>query len=178
MLTTIIYRSHICEDVPVKALEAMVAAANRKNRQSNVTGILLFNGTHFFQLLEGPVEHVSAIYEQICNDPRHHNVVELMRDHGPVRRFGNVGMELFDLRHFDRDEVLQQILNKGTTRYQLAYNDRPLQFFRTFVEATEKRTILNCRLRIHGISFAKRRVCPHSLRWSRKGRIAASRSSR
>ncbi|MDU7098991.1 MAG: BLUF domain-containing protein, partial [Enterobacter sp.] len=51
MLTTIIYRSHICEDVPVKALEAMVAAANRKNRQSNVTGILLFNGTHFFQLL-------------------------------------------------------------------------------------------------------------------------------
>lgn len=53
MLTTIIYRSHICEDVPVKALEAMVAAANSKNRQSNVTGILLFNGTHFFQLLEG-----------------------------------------------------------------------------------------------------------------------------
>ena len=34
--------------------------------------------------------------------------------------------------------MLQQILNKGTTRYQLAYNDRPLQFFRTFVEATEK----------------------------------------
>ena len=31
MLTTIIYRSHICEDVPVKALEAMVAAANRKS---------------------------------------------------------------------------------------------------------------------------------------------------
>lgn len=53
MLTTIIYRSHICEDVPVKALEAMVAAANSKNRQSNVTGILLFNGTHFFSCLKG-----------------------------------------------------------------------------------------------------------------------------
>lgn len=53
MLTTIIYRSHICEDVPVKALEAMVAAANRKNRQSNVTGILLFNGTHFFNCWKG-----------------------------------------------------------------------------------------------------------------------------
>ena len=34
--------------------------------------------------------------------------------------------------------MLQQVLNKGTTRYQLTYNDRPLQFFRTFVEATEK----------------------------------------
>lgn len=138
MLTTIIYRSHICEDVPVKALEEMVAAANRKNRHSDVTGILLFNGTHFFQLLEGPVDNVTAIYQHICRDPRHHNVVELMCDHGPFRRFGNVGMELFDLRQFDTDEVLQQVLDKGTTKYRLTYSDRALQFFRTFVEATEK----------------------------------------
>lgn len=138
MLTTIIYRSHICEDVPVKALEEMVAAANRKNRHSDVTGILLFNGTHFFQLLEGPVDNVTAIYQHICRDQRHHNVVELMCDHGPFRRFGNVGMELFDLRQFDTDEVLQQVLDKGTTKYRLTYNDRALQFFRTFVEATEK----------------------------------------
>lgn len=138
MLTTIIYRSHICEDVPVKALEEMVAAANRKNRDANVTGILLFNGTHFFQLLEGPLENVTAIYQHICRDPRHHNVVELMCDHGPSRRFGNVGMELFDLRQHDTDDVLQQVLDKGTTKYQLTYNDRALQFFRTFVEATEK----------------------------------------
>lgn len=47
-------------------------------------------------------------------------------------------MELFDLRQYDTDEVLQQVLDKGTTRYQLTYNDRALQFFRTFVEATEK----------------------------------------
>jgi EAL domain-containing protein (putative c-di-GMP-specific phosphodiesterase class I) len=99
---------------------------------------LLFNGTHFFQLLEGPAENVSSIYEQICQDTRHHNVVELMRDHGPSRRFGKVGMELFDLRQFDREEVLQQVLDKGTSRYQLTYSDRALQFFRTFVEATEK----------------------------------------
>ncbi len=61
-----------------------------------------------------------------------------MRDHGPSRRFGKVGMELFDLRQFDREEVLQQVLDKGTSRYQLTYSDRALQFFRTFVEATEK----------------------------------------
>ena len=87
MLTTIIYRSHICEDVPVKALEAMVAAANRKNRQSNVTGILLFNGTHFFQLLEGPVQHVSAIYEQICNDPKAVSSVARESSRAQVREY-------------------------------------------------------------------------------------------
>lgn len=138
MLTTIIYRSHICEDVPVNTLEEMVATANSKNRHANVTGILLFNGTHFFQLLEGPAEDVTAIYQHICRDPRHHNVVELLSDHGPNRRFGNVGMELFDLRKYDRDEVLQKVLDKGTTKYQMTYNDRALQFFRTFVDATEK----------------------------------------
>ena len=137
MLTTIIYRSHICDDVPVKALETMVAAADSKTDNPTSRGSCCLTA-RTFQLLEGPVENVTAIYEQICRDPRHHNVVELMRDHGPSRRFGNVGMELFDLRHFDREDVLQQVLNKGTTRYQLTYNDRPLQFFRTFVEATEK----------------------------------------
>lgn len=138
MLTTIIYRSHLCHDVPVKALEGMVAAANIKNAEANVTGILLFNGTHFFQLLEGPDEHVRRIYQDIEQDPRHYNLVELLCDHGPTRRFGKVGMELFDLREHAREEVLQTVLDKGTSPYQLTYNDRALQFFRTFVESTEK----------------------------------------
>ncbi len=138
MLTTIIYRSHFCDNVPYKALEEMVSAANDKNSQEGVTGILLFNGTHFFQLLEGPEESVSAIYRHICEDDRHYNVVELLRDYSPSRRFGKSGMEIFDLREHDRDEVLQVVLDKGTSKYQLIYDDRALQFFRTFVEAREK----------------------------------------
>ena len=138
MLTTIIYRSHICDNVSAQVLEEMVAAANEKNGQANVTGILLFNGTHFFQLLEGPEESVQAIYRHICRDDRHYNVVELLCDYAPSRRFGKSGMELFDLREHNRDEVLQNVLDKGTTKYQLNYGDRALQFFQTFVEATEK----------------------------------------
>jgi hypothetical protein len=42
----ILYRSHICDDVSFKSLESMVAAANERNGQADVTGILLFNG-HF-----------------------------------------------------------------------------------------------------------------------------------
>ena len=138
MLTTIIYRSNLREDAPLKALEDMVTAANIKNRRSDVTGILLFNGHHFFQLLEGPEEQVKEIYRCICNDPRHHNIVELMCDYAPARRFGKVGMELFDLQKHERNDVLQAVLNKGTSKFQLTYDDRALQFFRTFVLATEK----------------------------------------
>jgi len=138
MLTTIIYRSHLCDDVSYTMLEDMVAAANVKNGQANVTGILLFNGTHFFQLLEGPEESVIPIYDAICADTRHYNVVELLRDYAPSRRFGKAGMELFDLRDHQRDEVLQTVLDKGTSKYQLTYDDRALQFFQTFVEEGEK----------------------------------------
>lgn len=74
MLTTLIYRSHIRDDEPVKKIEEMVSIANRRNMQSDVTGILLFNGSHFFQLLEGPEEQVKMIYRAICQDPRHYNI--------------------------------------------------------------------------------------------------------
>lgn len=138
MLTTILYRSHLAEHVQVKTLPALVSKASAFNAHHQVTGILLFNGTHFFQLLEGPREGVLAVYQRICADSKHHNLVELMRDYAPLRRFGNAGMELFDLRDYDKSAVLQAVLDKGTTRYQLTYNDRALQFLRTFVESREK----------------------------------------
>ncbi|CUU26173.1 Blue light-and temperature-regulated antirepressor YcgF (plasmid) [Duffyella gerundensis] len=138
MLSTIIYRSHLADDVPIKSLEYLAEKANKLNSLFNVTGILLFNGTHFFQVLEGPEEAVLDIYGRILSDTRHHNVVELMRDHGPARRFGNAGMELFDLRQYDKESVLQAVLDKGTSKYRLTYDDRALQFLRTFVEAREK----------------------------------------
>ncbi|BDO03939.1 hypothetical protein KAM622c_35260 [Klebsiella quasipneumoniae subsp. quasipneumoniae] len=37
-------------------------------------------------------------------------------------------MELFDLREHDREEVLQTVMDRGTTKYQLTYDDRALQF--------------------------------------------------
>ncbi|WP_147194097.1 diguanylate phosphodiesterase [Pantoea sp. MBD-2R] len=138
MLSTIIYRSHLADDVPIKTLEGLALKANKINASFDVTGILLFNGTHFFQVLEGPEEAVRKIYDRICTDDRHHNIVELMRDYAPSRRFGNIGMELFDLREHDKSSVLQAVLDKGTSKYQLTYDDRPLQFLRSFVVATEK----------------------------------------
>ncbi len=138
MLTTIIYRSHISDDFPIRTLPAMVDNASKINAAHDVTGILLFNGTHFFQLLEGPEAGIQTVYQRICADRRHHNVVELMRDYAPYRRFGNAGMALFDLREHDRSSLLQAVLDKGTSKYRLTYDDRALQFLRTFVESREK----------------------------------------
>ena len=142
MLLTLVYRSHISEHVQSGSLVEMVSQAKVNNELLGITGILLFDGMHFFQLLEGAEEAVDALYSEICKDQRHHNVVVLMRDYAQSRRFGNVGMELFDLRHHHEDEVLQAVLDKGTSKYQLTYEDRALQFLCTFVQAREKENYL------------------------------------
>lgn len=143
MLSTLIYRSRFNETVPFPSLYDMVERANAHNTNTGVTGILLYDGSHFFQLLEGPHERVVAVFDAICQDPRHDNVIELMRDHAPARRFGNVGMELFDLREHDEETVLQAVLARGTSKFRLTYSDRALQFLCTFVEGRERANYLD-----------------------------------
>ena len=53
-----------------------------------ITGILLFNGQQFFQVLEGNEEILESLFSKIQFDPRHRDVVELMRDYSAYRRFG------------------------------------------------------------------------------------------
>ena len=138
MLITVIYRSHLRSDVSYDSIDKMVRIANERNLALEVTGVLLFNGRHFLQLLEGPEEQVRELYHKICGDHRHFNIVELMWDYAPFRRFGNAGMELIDTRLHAHEECLKAVLDRGTTRHQLLYNDRSLRFFRTFIESTEK----------------------------------------
>ena len=49
------------------------------NRERQVTGLLLYNGRNFLQLLEGDVEDLSWVMRRIEADPRH-NGVSIMED--------------------------------------------------------------------------------------------------
>ncbi|MBZ7309075.1 diguanylate phosphodiesterase [Klebsiella oxytoca] len=138
MLTTLIYRSHVRSGTSYHSIIEMVKSANERNIQIGVTGILLFNGIHFFQLLEGQEESVKKIFSSIICDGRHFNVVKLLYDFSPSRRFGNAGMELIDIRCHSKEKSLTTVLERGTTQHKLLYNDRALRFFRTFIESTEK----------------------------------------
>lgn len=64
MLTTLIYRSHLRADTPIQSIVDMVSEANSRNERAGVTGVLLFNGVHFFQLLEGDETAVRQIYKK------------------------------------------------------------------------------------------------------------------
>ena len=95
MLTTLIYRSQLNSSCEPFSLTSLVEEAKLRNAGLNITGMLLFNGVDFLQLLEGTEESVVKLFHKIRGDKRHQCVVELLRDDGPRRRFDNVGMVLF-----------------------------------------------------------------------------------
>ncbi|WP_455810689.1 diguanylate phosphodiesterase [Pseudomonas graminis] len=138
MLTTLIYRSRLCKSVSPHFLERLAGKAQRFNETVNVTGILLFDGDYFFQILEGPSESIDQVFRRVSADPRHTQIVQLMRDYAPDRRFGKLGMAVIDMRNATAEAIIEQVLSQGTARYPLTYGDRVFKFIRTFVNGPRK----------------------------------------
>nr|WP_086940985.1 BLUF domain-containing protein [Thaumasiovibrio occultus] len=62
------------------------------NHSQAITGLLLFTGSYYFQVLEGDEGTIAPLYTKICDDARHHNVQIV--DRGPIneRAFANWAM--------------------------------------------------------------------------------------
>ncbi|MFZ9394669.1 MAG: BLUF domain-containing protein [Erythrobacter sp.] len=55
-------------------IRSILESCQRNNREREVTGLLLYNGRNFLQLLEGDVEDLSWVMRRIEGDPRHNGV--------------------------------------------------------------------------------------------------------
>ena len=55
-------------------VDAILEASARNNPAPGITGLLLYNGRNFLQLLEGEVEDIEALMERISADSRHTGV--------------------------------------------------------------------------------------------------------
>jgi EAL domain-containing protein (putative c-di-GMP-specific phosphodiesterase class I) len=138
MLTTLIYRSRLCRSVSVHFLAQLAGKAQRFNEKVSVTGILLFDGDYFLQILEGSSDAIDTVFNRVRRDPRHTQIVQLMRDYAPERRFGRLGMEVIDMRNGSPAVILEKVLNRGTAKYPLTYGDRVFKFIKTFVTGPRK----------------------------------------
>ena len=65
----------------------ILKASRENNSSKDVTGLLLYKGGNFMQVLEGPDEAVEALYEKIKADPRHKDVSVLSREQISARQF-------------------------------------------------------------------------------------------
>jgi hypothetical protein len=71
-------------------------SALRNNARLGVTGALFFDGSQFYQVLEGEDTVIACLYDTIRADPRHTDVQLVYYRTLPDRRFGDWSMKFID----------------------------------------------------------------------------------
>ena len=119
MLIEFIYTSTASEPFSWTELEVLRHECEQRNHIEKITGMLLYDGKHFMQVLEGQEKKVLSLFELIKSDPRHNNIEALI--HNPIdkRNFGDWAMGLITC---DEKTQLQTVTElRGKTRKPLSY---------------------------------------------------------
>jgi hypothetical protein len=111
----LIYISQTKADWDQKQLIQLLQSSWNKNKENNVSGMLVYLGDKFIQLLEGAEEKVVETYERIVQDDRHSNIRKLLEGYSDKRIFKDwsMGFKMIDEIEF----------------HQMAGFRDPLQFF-------------------------------------------------
>ena len=83
--------------LPHGDLEQIMTSATRNNAAAGITGLLLFNGRNFLQLLEGERDSVERLLDRVEADPRHSGVVVVTDLQVAERSFPDWSMRLLRL---------------------------------------------------------------------------------
>ncbi|EJF07325.1 mannose-1-phosphate guanylyltransferase [Thiovulum sp. ES] len=97
-----IYASREVEHFSQEKILEMLKKAKEKNRDLNITGMLLYENGSFFQVLEGSEKDVSELFEKIKYDERHTNIVEIISESIYQRDFENWSM---GYAHLEKEDI-------------------------------------------------------------------------
>jgi hypothetical protein len=75
----------------------LLKRSREKNKRLGITGILLYRGGNFMQVLEGEEQSVRYLYEIIYEDPRHKDIFILFEEFIREREFPNWSMAFRDV---------------------------------------------------------------------------------
>ena len=93
-LKSLTYTSLARLDLEASDLEAIHRTAREVNALEGITGLLIFNGTHFLQIIEGAPNAIDDLVERLRRD-RRHSGLEIRDQRGVQQRsFPDWSMEL------------------------------------------------------------------------------------
>ena len=111
-LKSLTYTSIAKLDLTDGDLAAILAIARDLNAIDGITGLLIFNGTHFLQLIEGTEQAIDELVEKLRRDPRHSGLE--IRDQRRIdeRSFVDWSMELIrvESRYFEARQTIAERL--------------------------------------------------------------------
>ncbi|WP_375424882.1 BLUF domain-containing protein [uncultured Friedmanniella sp.] len=91
------YVSSASQLLTTEQLEELLVTSRRNNEARGLTGALLYQDGNFIQVLEGEQSVVEDLYNRIAIDPRHRQVIVLVRGTTAERQFGEWSMAYSDL---------------------------------------------------------------------------------
>jgi hypothetical protein len=116
-LKSLTYTSLAKLDLDSSDLEAIHRTARETNALEGITGLLIFNGTHFLQIIEGAPNAIDDLVERLRRDQRH-SAFEI-RDQREIaqRNFPDWSMELVRVSasYFDAKETVSDRLPQGVS---------------------------------------------------------------
>lgn len=113
----LIYASSAEHLMSEEELLEILRKSHEKNKRLGITGMLLYKGGNFLQVLEGEAEHVDSLYETIKNDPRHYQIMTIARRPLQERQFPDWQMAFVNLNSVNPDDVpgYSEFLNESFT---------------------------------------------------------------
>lgn len=93
-LKSLTYTSLAGLDLQASDLEDIHRTAREENALEGITGLLIFNGTHFLQIIEGSPNAIDDLVARLRRDPRHSGVEIREQREVEERSFPDWSMEL------------------------------------------------------------------------------------
>jgi hypothetical protein len=87
-----VYVSSAVELFSEQQLEALLETSRENNRKLDITGMLLYKGGNFMQLLEGPKDAVTGLLAKIHSDSRHRGMIMLLQEDHAEHEFKDWAM--------------------------------------------------------------------------------------
>ena len=121
-LTSLTYTSLARLDLQSSDLEEIHRSARELNALDGITGLLVFNGTHFLQIVEGSRDAIEDLLDRLRRDPRQSGLE--VRDERKIqaRSFPDWSMELVRVNagYFDaRDTIADRLPDTVPEEIQL-----------------------------------------------------------
>jgi len=114
MLKSFVYVSSAVRLMTPPELLNLLRQARENNARDQITGMLLYKDGNFMQAFEGEEEKVTHLHGKILADPRHKDIITLLKEPLEERRFGDWSMAFqnVDLLSEDERDAVSPFLNQ------------------------------------------------------------------
>ncbi|MDT0596046.1 BLUF domain-containing protein [Glaciecola petra] len=131
----LVYVSAATDEMTDTSLDEILTISRRNNQKLGVSGMLLYVGGSFMQILEGPLNKVNVLYKKISKDTRHTKVAKVLAVRSPNKIFEDWTMGKLDAEpeeiqkidgmndFFQNDKCLENISEEQVKKILDAFKD-------------------------------------------------------